>query len=116
VERTKDIGRNTVASSIHNTIPARMPLRTWKRIPSRISILAQVTRHSSIAEGDVLRVRVVPIFKEYTLLYLVVELEGLAVQGSGKGPLSAGLSTNEAFRTPVETVKDCAIFLLDIKY
>ena len=59
--------------------------------------------------------RVIPIFSESALLYIVLEWQGQpTISGDGSVPTS-GLSTDEAFRILVQTVKDYAIFLLDTK-
>jgi osomolarity two-component system sensor histidine kinase TcsA len=79
-------------------------------------------QHVVLGEATARPVRVVPIFDASTLLCLVLEWQEPAEQkvldgGSLDGGLSLdnGLSTSQAFRILVETVKDYAIFLLDTK-
>jgi osomolarity two-component system sensor histidine kinase TcsA len=79
------------------------------RAVQRVHQISIGTNHGSI--------RVVPIFQDDAMLYFVLEWhkvttplreDYLEMEG-----LDNGLSTNEAFRILVETVKDYAIFLLD---
>lgn len=59
--------------------------------------------------------RIIPIFSENALHYIVLEWQGLPIISEGRSVPTSGLSTDESFRILVETVKDYAIFLLDTK-
>src|SRR5215469_2469865 len=57
--------------------------------------------------------RVIPIFSESVLLYVVLEWERQPTISTDTSLPTSGLSTDEAFRILVQSVKDYAIFLLD---
>lgn len=59
--------------------------------------------------------RVIPIFSESALLYVVLEWQSQPTISADSSTPTSGLSTDEAFRILVQTVKDYAIFLLDTK-
>jgi osomolarity two-component system sensor histidine kinase TcsA len=60
-------------------------------------------------------VRVVPIFQDDKLLYIVLEVEGRdrVSECPKREVVSTQLDTNDTYRILVETVKDYAIFMLD---
>jgi osomolarity two-component system sensor histidine kinase TcsA len=58
--------------------------------------------------------RLIPIFQEDVFCYLVLELQNLSKQRLDLRRPKEELSTDEAFRILVHTVKDYAIFLLDV--
>src|SRR5262249_46157736 len=59
--------------------------------------------------------RVIPIFSESVLLYVVLEWQGQPTISTDASLPTSGLSIDEAFRILVQSVKDYAIFLLDTK-
>jgi osomolarity two-component system sensor histidine kinase TcsA len=72
-------------------------------------------QHIAPGEDTWRQLRVAPIFEDLTLLYLVLDWQE-PIKHDLPGPaLDNGLSTTQAFRILVETVKDYAIFLLDTK-
>lgn len=75
----------------------------------------QVWQHDATEAGAIGQLRVVPIVKDRTLLYLVVEWQSAAKREVPRRLIDNRLSMNEAFRILVEAVKDYAIFLLDTK-
>jgi osomolarity two-component system sensor histidine kinase TcsA len=58
--------------------------------------------------------RLIPIFQDDVFRYLVLELQNLSKQRLEPCRPKEELSTDEAFRILVQTVKDYAIFLLDV--
>jgi osomolarity two-component system sensor histidine kinase TcsA len=74
------------------------------------TIGAMCTRQSTSWSG-----RVIPIFNENALLYIVLDWQGQPMISRDNSIPTSGLSTDEAFRILVQTVKDYAIFLLDTK-
>jgi osomolarity two-component system sensor histidine kinase TcsA len=103
--KNRGLLRDDCAGQLRWALDTAMGTKTMQRV-HQISI---GTYHGSI--------RVVPIFQDSALLCFVLEWhkvttplreDYLEMEG-----LNNGLSTNEAFRILVETVKDYAIFLLD---
>lgn len=73
----------------------------------------QVWQHDATEAETMRQLRVVPIVKDHTLLYLVVEWQPVPKREGVRRLIGNGLSTDEAFRILVGAVKDYAIFLLD---
>jgi len=57
--------------------------------------------------------RVIPIFDEETLLYLVLEFQDITKDHKTRQTVNDQLDTNDIYRILVQTVKDYAIFMLD---
>jgi osomolarity two-component system sensor histidine kinase TcsA len=58
--------------------------------------------------------RIVPIFRHGTLQYFQMELQDITAEADKQRDLEDRLYANETYRILVETVKDYAIFMLDV--
>jgi osomolarity two-component system sensor histidine kinase TcsA len=59
--------------------------------------------------------RVIPIFKDDDLLYMALEIQNITAEEMKRQLISDQLDTNDTYRILVDTVKDYAIFMLDVK-
>jgi len=74
-----------------------------------------VGENISATNGSCWHLGVIPIFDKDVLLFLILEFEDTWAQTPGRQPLNDERDTNETYRILVDTVKDYAIFMLDVK-
>jgi osomolarity two-component system sensor histidine kinase TcsA len=77
------------------------------------TLTIQTSQSFQTGPTEMWQLRVVPIVKDSTLLYLLVEWMAATKRLVENGAISNILATSEAFRVLVEAVNDYAIFLLD---
>lgn len=120
LDLSRRASNNIVGKNIYDFVEHKLSVPDVESVRTAIGTAVATRRVYAIADilvrdGTFWSMRLIPIFEGDVLLYIVFEAENTTQQHLKQVELQEQLNTNETFRILVETVKDYAIFLLDVK-